>query len=1279
MDGGDQSTDVQYETRFAVVMYGGISLAIYIYGVAQELYSMVRATAGNHGGAENSLTETEKVYRELGKHLHTKFVVDILSGTSAGGLNAIFLAKALANNQDFSALSKIWKDAADVDTLIYDDKSVKGLPVRFQVPDRPQYLMNSQRMTYLLLDGFNAMGKDPGEPSHFVNELDLYITATDFYGRDINLSTSDPKTPQAEKKYRKAFHLNYTGMGENDFLERNNPFLAFISRCTSAIPPAFETMTLKDIQALPNLAISDEELGTRWMKFFDDDNENGSYVVRPYADGGYLDNKPFTYATNALLNRTADVPVDRKLFYIEPSPEHFLPGSASNKKPNVIQNVSGALIGLPRYETIREDLEALHHRNDLIERMGRTLDDVESQFLSIDPQGGMPTISKYNWTKLSLKECIEKMGPSYGAYLSLRVNGLIEMFATDIANHYHIDPQSNEFAQIKKNVRQWFEKEYPSGNVNKKTWTGFLYMCDINWRVRRLNFLHRKINQLLLIETIINLNEDELMHFINTIKDLKEDDLGNVAHYNFLLKSLDVDVAALNEWIEKARKSGSAEREAIRSYFLDQIYRLFQQSFGKRHMDVTDLEAIKQMKDYYKEGGKKDSEEKARKIEEYMQQMGKWIENNPIVKNATKDVTSEFRELALAKEFGFAETLRNIKENINKVQNGFSDIRSTIKNEIAAKTLTSSTASQAEIGTYILEFAGQAEKLIKKERWENYIILGLGLEYFKFNACKARELVQCYLQTYYEAYEYFDKLTYPLVVANGLGEADIVDIWRISPDESNLVRTPKLGGQTVAHFGAFFKKEWRENDIMWGRLDGAEQIIHSLGLPADEEKEYVRRVQAAIIRDEAKKSNKKLLEILNIPDRNALPTDDQPLLEEFKKKFEIDLTLETKSTLPLAARSSQVAGKMFEGLSLEYLANNSFAKWITKIGQLFFWIVEMATADSWLHIIARNIFMLLYFAGFFLVAVGSISTGGGTVGGIPPVSRLTTFGWGMIGFTAFLQYANYIFSQILNGPAIDLRESPKKQKKPVQIFPPFVKAISLGSLLLLISYNSEGLIEFLSSTREILWLSGLAALALGLLGYAVYKAREHIQKIFNKDKGSLWTSIGLFAVVAISAIIMDWTFAPLKDKGHRIIDLELGNIAQKAQIIQDWAGKEKYIWWTLSIDFVFLIGLSAFLWFVWNRYSRLVAEIQGKNNLERFSHIMSIFAVMGGIFDVIENTTIMGILSGFSMDVLTPISLAATYLKFSLFALPFVLWPFFGLWIWGASAQKKQEDVRRPV
>jgi hypothetical protein len=60
--------------RFAVVMYGGTSLAIYINGVAQELLSLVRATASDRvadpGRAlygDDELKGAEAVYRKLGR------------------------------------------------------------------------------------------------------------------------------------------------------------------------------------------------------------------------------------------------------------------------------------------------------------------------------------------------------------------------------------------------------------------------------------------------------------------------------------------------------------------------------------------------------------------------------------------------------------------------------------------------------------------------------------------------------------------------------------------------------------------------------------------------------------------------------------------------------------------------------------------------------------------------------------------------------------------------------------------------------------------------------------------------------------------------------------------------------------------------------------------------------------------------------------------------------------------------------------------------------------
>jgi hypothetical protein len=124
--------DLTQEIRFAVVMYGGSSLAIYMNGVAQELLKLVRATAPDlHDSSKlhvQNASGSELVYRRLGQMLsqnepadlnedsthpvRTRFVIDVLSGTSAGGINSVFLAKALANDVTLEGLRGVWLDTA---------------------------------------------------------------------------------------------------------------------------------------------------------------------------------------------------------------------------------------------------------------------------------------------------------------------------------------------------------------------------------------------------------------------------------------------------------------------------------------------------------------------------------------------------------------------------------------------------------------------------------------------------------------------------------------------------------------------------------------------------------------------------------------------------------------------------------------------------------------------------------------------------------------------------------------------------------------------------------------------------------------------------------------------------------------------------------------------------------------------------------------------------------------------------------------------------------------
>jgi predicted acylesterase/phospholipase RssA len=98
------------EVRIGLVLYGGVSLAIYIYGVVFEFLRAVRAAQ-----------QLEKnAYSAIFDQTHSRLTVDIVSGTSAGGINGVLLSKALCNGlstRSFERVRSLWLSAADFTSL----------------------------------------------------------------------------------------------------------------------------------------------------------------------------------------------------------------------------------------------------------------------------------------------------------------------------------------------------------------------------------------------------------------------------------------------------------------------------------------------------------------------------------------------------------------------------------------------------------------------------------------------------------------------------------------------------------------------------------------------------------------------------------------------------------------------------------------------------------------------------------------------------------------------------------------------------------------------------------------------------------------------------------------------------------------------------------------------------------------------------------------------------------------------------------------------------------
>jgi patatin-related protein len=121
---GDSTGPVK-EIRIALVCYGGVSLAIYMHGITRELHRLVAASS-RLDAEENPFKPpcTEHVYWQLLRDMadregvRTRVVVDVISGTSAGGINGVFLAKAIAHNLSQQSLRDLWFAEADIGKLL---------------------------------------------------------------------------------------------------------------------------------------------------------------------------------------------------------------------------------------------------------------------------------------------------------------------------------------------------------------------------------------------------------------------------------------------------------------------------------------------------------------------------------------------------------------------------------------------------------------------------------------------------------------------------------------------------------------------------------------------------------------------------------------------------------------------------------------------------------------------------------------------------------------------------------------------------------------------------------------------------------------------------------------------------------------------------------------------------------------------------------------------------------------------------------------------------------
>jgi patatin-related protein len=937
---------LEKEVRFALVMYGGVSLAVYINGVAQEFYSLVRSTADDGDG--NLLpvrSRTEATYRKLacalgasgvcttlpGVRIRSRFVVDILSGTSAGGINAVFLAKALSEGQDFRILEEMWLNQADISGLL-NDRFSGANPHGFRLTRRkqPESLLDSGRMYALLLGALDRMEGSGLKDPPLAQEVDLFVTATDLAGLEVPIQLADQVV--FERRHRAVFHFrrspylptasapgseNHATGSRDDFRGNFNPFLAFAARCTSAFPVAFEPMRLKDID--PILEESDrwkaQDRGSgssQWQPFLDDYVADGrldcahppsKYPSRSFADGGYLNNKPFSYAIEELGIRGGDLPYERKLVYIEPSPDSLSEHSPEMGKPDAIANAVAASLTLPRYQTIREDLRRVTARNRLVRKIYSIIAEIED-----DIDGNPALLSQWlpyhanTYRARDLTTMVQERGALYAAYHRLKIKSVTEDLTRIIVAFLNLDESSDDFRIIYYLVWAWRSRNFSCdpdpASPSKRLESDFLLEFDGAYRERRLYFIQSKLDTL----------------------------YGLGSNANRVLRAAGMHLTL--------PLPGSTEAGELQSA----IRRIRGQRLGRRRLGlVSVLGKIRLFRNALLQRGDANPLSSVLKVEGS-------IKSDLIREMCGKFQSSEEENRSSADSF--------LRGEGSKV---YSDI------DVAMTWISRKYRSLFRYGARAMQtmFPDHVEK---PETFAVDQVLQFGVRYF------------------YDRFDFYDAISFPITYGTDVGILKTADVHRISPQDATSVIDElhdsrgrrKLAGDTLFAFGAFFQRWWRENDVMWGRLDGAERIISSV-LPGKEHETFrshlVEEAHLGIIEETMCKVNIRAFQDAVIEQVRHFTSDGVPqsrfdpntptaqqafraflkpdaLLEYLKTSYSIDRTYRPEWALPIAARSAKVAGSLLEFISTERNWERGPIPWIVRLTSLGFAAVQAAIPGS---------------------------------------------------------------------------------------------------------------------------------------------------------------------------------------------------------------------------------------------------------------------------------------------------------------------------------------------
>lgn len=320
------------QIRIATVMTGGVSLAVWMGGVAAELDALRRADP-----YEESPSKGGSVwgYGRLLQLLNCTVDFDVFAGTSAGGINAAANALAAATGGTTESLGQTWVEMGSLLDLL-----------RSPLEKDPPSLMYGDRR---LLEGLRN-GLDGVRGQGLVGEREypkLAITTT-FVKGEATCFRDDFGTLVQDVDHRGLFTFTTDSLVSHGSVDA----LALAARSTASFPVAFEASRLPVGQAV-------DESHPDMSGYLN--STAGGWAI----DGGLLANRPLRPALRWIFERPAQEQVRRVLAYVVPTSttEAKNPsGGADDSMPNLIKTLTGAA-GALMNQSIAAELDEINQHN----------------------------------------------------------------------------------------------------------------------------------------------------------------------------------------------------------------------------------------------------------------------------------------------------------------------------------------------------------------------------------------------------------------------------------------------------------------------------------------------------------------------------------------------------------------------------------------------------------------------------------------------------------------------------------------------------------------------------------------------------------------------------------------------------------------------------------------------------------------------------------------------------------------------------------------------------